>query len=272
MNYPNVGIEKDVFTSQAALEISCAGFCKRCGKVHSLPEGNCRSHSMKLIERLSTENRIDFETPREKTHPKCATSYLFGEARGKMFGVMECLQPDGTVTFLRAFSGQYHGLWEVDGWVPPLFDVEIWEQTNSATEKEIKQLGQEIISLSPDSSVRKKCLRYRKQLSRGLMKKLHSLYNLNNFKGERHPLTKVFTVKAGIPTGTGDCCAPKLLNYAALHNLLPLGMTEFYWGKENKSNSRHHCHVYPSCSDKCQPILGFMLCGLERLRASFKTK
>ncbi len=262
MTITKLCLEKDFFINQTVPKSSCAGFCGRCRTIHALPERNCRSQSLKLIQMLSAENRIDFVTSMEKAHPRCATSYLFGEARGKMIGVMECLQPDGTVTFLRAFSGQYNGLWEVDGWVPPLFDVQIWEQTNSATEKEIKQLGHEIEYLPPHSSVRKECVQYRKQLSRDLMKKLHSLYTLNNFRGERYPLSKVFTIKAGIPTGTGDCCAPKLLNYAALHNFIPLGMTEFYLGKENKSNSRHHGHVYPSCNEKCQPILGFMLCGL----------
>jgi tRNA pseudouridine32 synthase/23S rRNA pseudouridine746 synthase len=63
--------------------------------------------------------------------------------------------------------------------------------------------------------------------------------------------------------GVGECCAPKLLNYAALNGLKPLGLSEFYWGKENKSGTRKHGEFYPACAEKCQPILGFMLCGIK---------
>ncbi len=250
--------------NQPLLDESCAGYCERCGKPHVLPEGNSRAHCMELIEIFKEKNRIDFTVSKEDANPKCTTRYLFGKARGKMFGVMECLQPNGSVTFLHAFSGQYNGLWEVKGWVPPLFDVKIWEQTNFYVEKKIKQLGRVIKHLPPDCPERMEYLQKRKKLSQELMKKLHALYYLKNFRGTRHPLSEVFPGEAGIPTGTGDCCAPKLLNFASHHGLVPLSMTEFYWGKENKSNSRHHGHIYPSCIDKCQPILGFMLCGLKQ--------
>ncbi|MBW2659655.1 MAG: hypothetical protein JRC87_08735, partial [Deltaproteobacteria bacterium] len=63
--------------------------------------------------------------------------YLFGPARGKMFGVMECIQSDGSLITLRAFSGQYNGLWEVEGWVPPLFNVEDFFRISDKVEKQI---------------------------------------------------------------------------------------------------------------------------------------
>jgi hypothetical protein len=101
------------------------------------------------------------------------------------------------------------------------------------------------------------------------MQDIHRLYTLTNFRGELRPLTEAFTASGGIPTGTGDCCAPKLLNQAIQKCLLPLGMAEFYWGRENSSQTRHHGRFYPSCDTKCTPILGFMLCGLDEL---LKTK
>ena len=97
------------------------------------------------------------------------------------------------------------------------------------------------------------------------MKDLHATYLLTNFRGESKSLTDVFLGTSGIPTGTGDCCAPKLLNYAAKHNLTPLGISEFYIGKENRSKTKEHGTFYPACSSKCQPILGFLLCGLTSL-------
>ena len=95
------------------------------------------------------------------------------------------------------------------------------------------------------------------------MKKLHDLYELQNFKGEKKPLAEFFKDTNGIPTGAGDCCAPKLLNHAARNNLRPLGIAEFYWGKTNHSNTREHSQFYSCCVSKCQPILGFMLCGAK---------
>ena len=65
-----------------------------------------------------------------------------------------------------------------------------------------------------------------------------------------------------LPTGTGDCCAPKLLSYAFSKNLIPVSMTEFYWGK---SNLRCKQGVfYPPCDEKCRLILPSIL-GLEIL-------
>lgn len=95
------------------------------------------------------------------------------------------------------------------------------------------------------------------------MQDIHSLYRLHNFRGEQCSLFDLFGDTNGIPTGTGDCCAPKLLNLAARNGLQPLGLAEFYWGKTNKSASRQEGYFYPACQDKCGPILGFLLCGLE---------
>lgn len=103
----------------------------------------------------------------------------------------------------------------------------------------------------------------RKKLSRELMVKLHSLYRVTNFRAQTVSLSDAFRYDKGIPTGTGDCCAPKLLNQAAVLGLKPVGLAEFFWGKENRSGTRQHGQFYPCCIEKCRPILGFMLCGLS---------
>jgi tRNA pseudouridine32 synthase/23S rRNA pseudouridine746 synthase len=41
---------------------------------------------------------------------------------GKMFGVLVIAAPDGRLGYLRAFSGMLDGQWQIDGFVPPLFD------------------------------------------------------------------------------------------------------------------------------------------------------
>jgi tRNA pseudouridine32 synthase/23S rRNA pseudouridine746 synthase len=40
-------------------------------------------------------------------------------------------------------------------------------------------------------------------------------------------------------------------------------MAEFWWGESPKGEIRRHGQYYPSCKHKCEPILGFMLQGLD---------
>jgi hypothetical protein len=215
---------------------------------------------MDLFARRGTIDLFSDRMP----EPALAIDWLFGPARGKMFGMLECVRTDGTKIFLRAFSGQYNGFWLACGWVPPLFDVDAFQAVSGAVELQIKAIGREIDGEKKFGDKWLALRRERRHLSRQLMKKLHSLYRLTNFRGETAALSDVFLGKTGIPTGTGDCCAPKLLNFAARHQLRPVGLTEFYWGRENQSGTRHLGSYSGSCLEKCRPILGFMLCGLEK--------
>lgn len=242
---------------------ACAGFCRRCRREHRLGQGNSHKTAMALMAELVSKGRIDLEAAEQAANPLFSLDYLYGPARGQMFGVLEYRAPDGSLGVLRAFSGQYNGRWQVAGWVPPLFPEEVWQQTNAPVEGRIKALGQDIDQLADDDHRRQQLLRERKTLSQQLMQDLHGLYRLNNFRGEKRSLKEVFLGQGGIPNGTGDCCAPKLLNYAARHQLTPLGLSEFYLGRRNRSHSREHGIFYPACPGKCQPILGFLLCGLE---------
>jgi len=242
---------------------SCSGYCQKCDFPHAMPEGQARDYCLELMKVLEQKKRIDLVVPDAEADPHFSTDYLFGEARGQMFGILVCRGTDGSVITLKAFSGQFNGVWEVEGWVPPLFDVNTWYHISHDVEKEIKALGSEIDHVGTESVRFEKLLKKRRGLSQQLMKDIHSLYTLINFRGESRPLTEIYTGGNGIPTGTGDCCAPKLLNYAARNGLTPLGLAEFFWGRENKSNSRQHGRFYPSCVGKCQPILGYLLCGIE---------
>lgn len=85
-----------------------------------------------------------------------------------------------------------------------------------------------------------------------------------NDSGTRLSIWDVFTKDGLIPPGgTGDCAAPKLLNYAYQHGLTPLAMGEFWYGKSPDTAVRSQGHFYPSCTSKCGPLLGFMLDGLK---------
>ncbi|WP_319468543.1 hypothetical protein [uncultured Pseudodesulfovibrio sp.] len=241
--------------------ISCKGLCERCGKEHGMAVGYAAEHARRLLATLDEKKRIDFLVPDEEAAPRFSTEYLFGNARGQMFGVLVCRDKDGRTGVLKAFSGQYNGVWRVPGWVPPLVDVDAFKRMSFGVERFIKRLGREIDKLPKGSSDRASLIEKRKAVSQALMKDIHALYRIPNFRRELKPLPEVVTGTGGIPTGTGDCCAPKLLGYAARHSLKPLGLVEFFYGRENKSKSKKHGGMYMSCKDKCGRILGYMLCG-----------
>ncbi len=240
----------------------CHGYCRRCQTHHELGQGDSRDHALALMAEIEDKGRIDLEAADHEASPLNSLDYLLGPARGQMFGVLEYRGPDGTLGVLRAFSGQYNGQWQVAGWAPPLFDVSTWQQTHDSREGEIKDLSRRIALLGKEDTRRQQPILERRALSRQLMKELHATYRLTNFRRQSRGLPDVFLGQGGIPTGTGDCCAPKLLNYAARHQLTPLGISEFYLGRQNRSQTRHHGNFYSSCQGKCQPILGFLLCGL----------
>ena len=117
----------------------------------------------------------------------------------------------------------------------------------------------------PHSTFLKSLQRKRKQMSDELQRWLFAAYRMLNAKGEERDLIGIFReyTHAMPPAGAGDCCAPKLLQYAYLHHLRPVCMAEFWWGESPASEIRHHLHYYPACRSKCLPILTHMLKGLD---------
>lgn len=105
----------------------------------------------------------------------------------------------------------------------------------------------------------------RKSLSNAMQQQLFAQYQFLNIHGEQQDLNDIFinTPYKIPPAGSGDCAAPKLLQYAFKHQLTPLAMAEFWWGGEPKSAIRQHKNYYPACNSKCQPILGHMLKGMD---------
>lgn len=65
------------------------------------------------------------------------------------------------------------------------------------------------------------------------------------------------------PSGAGECCEPKLLQYAFLHGYKPISMAMFWWGPSPKTEIRQHGNYYPACNGKCKPILEWMLEGID---------
>ena len=101
----------------------------------------------------------------------------------------------------------------------------------------------------------------RKALSGQLQAQMHAAYSLTNFSGQSRVLKELMP-GGSMPTGTGDCCAPKLLHYAATQGLKPLAMAEFWWGVSSTNQDKIQGEFYEACAERCQPLMGFLLSGL----------
>ena len=179
--------------------------------------------------------------------------------QGKMFGV---LVVEGG--FLAAYSGLLAGRNDWDYFVPPVYDAQQPDGHFKTQEREISRISR-LSRESSDSSS--------KQLSQELQTWLFHQYQLLNARGEVKDLVDIWQEYYNRPKllrkyplppgGTGDCCAPKLLQYAYQQGLKPLCMAEFWWGAATKTELRHHLNYYPACRGKCKPILTWMLQGLD---------
>ena len=105
----------------------------------------------------------------------------------------------------------------------------------------------------------------RRRRSAALQEWLFKEFAVLNANGERRNLFDIFLEYRGIipPAGAGECAAPKLLQYAYLNNLRPLAMAEFWLGESPVGEVRRDGCYYGSCKGKCEPILDFMLRGLN---------
>ena len=194
---------------------------------------------------------------------------------GKMFGVLVVASAEG-IGFLAAYSGLLEGRNDWPYFVPPVFDAQQPDGYFKQTERQISALNQQMaeteINKGQDQTANPLPLQ-RKVMSERLQTWLFHQYQFLNAKGETKDLVDVwqdYHCSARIrkkyplpPGGTGDCCAPKLLQYAYTQQLKPLCMAEFWWGPSPKSEIRHHGEFYPACRGKCKPVLTWMLQGLD---------
>lgn len=102
---------------------------------------------------------------------------------------------------------------------------------------------------------------HRSTLTSESLEKVHELYSFYCFDGKIRSLKQICKNQLP-PTGTGDCCAPKLLNFAFKNNLTPLSMCEVFYGKSTEKKISG-CKYSP-CDERCGLILPEIL-GLKIL-------
>ena len=119
-------------------------------------------------------------------------------------------------------------------------------------EAEVEAYSSRIVGLKND----------RKRKSDHLQRWLFSQFTFLNAQGEHSDLLSIFrnyyllhspksvlaTHYAAMgeqitlfpPSGTGECCEPKLLQYAFTHGMRPVEMAMFWWGEPPKTEIRQH--------------------------------
>ena len=234
-------------------------------------------------------------------HPLCVAAVediktecrrlLKGEEGGKMFGVL-VVERTGTHHdneegrrdryYLAAFSGIIQGTYHHEGFVPPIYDLQQPTSYFQSEQVVITEMNRRI----REGNATMELYEERKERSRRLQWWLFQQFHVLNAKGEEKELTDIFKDEKPIlsteeyyarshpryrlskhlnipPSGAGECCAPKLLQYAYSHKLKPVCMAEFWLGPSPKDEIRIDGNYYPACQSKCRPILSHMLKGLD---------
>lgn len=202
-------------------------------------------------------------------------------AAGKMLGVLVCRDAAGQTGFVAAYSGLLAGRNDWPWFVPPVYDAQQPDGHFKQTERQISALNDEVARLQTlgqqaTEADRQRLVELRlqrKQMSEQLQLWLFRQYRVLNARGEQKDLVELWRdhhvserIRSRFPLppgGSGDCCAPKLLQFAYSRQLQPLCIAEFWHGQSPRMEIRHHGQFYPACRGKCKPILEFMLQGLD---------
>ncbi len=139
------------------------------------------------------------------------------------------------------------------------FDKAEFRRTRQAWERRTEEIK---ASLRETEAKVDEMKRLRIRMSEDLQDWIFRQYIVHNAKGESKSIADIFADKGLIPPGgTGECAAPKLLEYAYRNGLRPVAMGEFWYGRSPDTAVRTHGHFYPSCTSKCGPLLEYMLRG-----------
>ena len=109
----------------------------------------------------------------------------------------------------------------------------------------------------------------RRERSEALQRWLFSQFEMLNAAGEKKALPDIFaaTPQGQPPAGAGECCEPRLLQYAYAQGMKPIQLAMFWYGPSPRDEVRHHLRCYPACRGKCKPILEWMMMGYKNADA-----
>jgi len=190
------------------------------------------------------------------------------DGHGVMVGVLVCEDGDGREVVLYALSGSSL---IIDGHVsgavsvPPVVSADKIAQALAPNDRRIHELTEERKRAS--ECEKRRISGERAVLTEESLRAVLSLYRFHCADGTVRTLAGMCAERAVQtrrdklpPTGTGDCCAPKLLDYAFSRGLHPVSMDEMYYGRPSLTKT---CGAsYPPCDERCSLILPAML-GLE---------
>lgn len=183
--------------------------------------------------------------------------------QGVMIGTLVCTDGDNQRVILVTNSGISKQIALPDGkdsfsengiqfiLVKPVVSAESIDKALNKNDYEIHRLTDLIKKASGSEKELSDFKETRKKLCAESLSEVHKLYRFHTID-----TNKIFTIENLMPpTGTGDCCEPKLLDYAFSHNLRPLSMDQVFYSLNNGglgvSPRREGCAENNSPKDSC---------------------
>lgn len=207
-----------------------------------LPSLKAKELAKELKASIEKSGFIDFSAQ----NPSISSETLY-KTSGRMFGILVCENDNGEEIILRSFSGQIEGSYIIKGYVPPCLSKNDFKKIVDKYDDIIHQLTKRI------DNGEENLVEERKELSNKSFQEILSLYKFHTIFKNTFSFDDINITP---PTGTGDCAAPKLLNYAFKNGLHPLSLAEIFIGK---SKDKIDGNFYAPCTEKCSLILKHML-------------
>ena len=195
-----------------------------------------------LKEDINNIKQLGFFDFRAK-EPKISTKKAL-EEKGIMLGLLIARTKVGEKVILRAFSGALNSLYLVDGYTPPCFSVNAFEEVVAEFDSKIHCYSDRIELGEND------LISTRRALSNECLEKIKDLYTFYTINGK---LKFKDIPNISYKTGMGDCATIKLLSYCFKKGFTPISLAEIFFGKD--SETRKDGVLYPPCDEKCKPLI-----------------
>ena len=187
---------------------------------------------------------------------------------------MESHQVGSSWVQLRACSGQLGGLWNPPGLAPSLLDHQKIAGASWRAQRDLHRFTHQIEQAHRRGDMTRviELKRLRRARSKEHADELRGATLLTPLIGAPLALSELWTDAA---TGVGECCAPKLICWAAQREIKPLGIAEFqvtYYDSTAPRPPRaelitrvttphYDLTFYAPCHARCVPLLPFLLNG-----------